>query len=102
MVTAAQQAYLTRRRHRRRAHIVGQPPAATQDAEYTYTPGIRGGLAPYTLEVVGGALPAGLAVDGETITGTPTDLGYSTAFVKVADANGVFSQKQLSFSVVPA
>ena len=101
-MVAPSRAYALRRLKRRRVHIFGQPPGAMVDAEFTYTPDIRGGLGPYTLEVVGGALPEGLYVDGETITGTPTELGSASAFVKVTDANGVFSQKQLDFAVVPA
>jgi hypothetical protein len=95
-------AYVLRRLKRRRVRIHGQPPGATQNAEFTYTPDIRGGLGPYTLAVTGGALPTGLAIDGETITGTPTVLGTTSVFVKVTDANGVFSETVLDFAVVPA
>jgi hypothetical protein len=82
-------------------HIFGEPPNATQDVAYVYTPDVRGGLGPYEFAVVGGALPDGLDVDGETIAGTPTVAGSFSAFVQVTDANGVNSQTQLDFAVVP-
>ena len=100
-MVAPSRAYALRRLKRRRVRIHGQPQGASQNVAYTYTPDIRGGLSPYTLSVVGGALPTGLAISGETITGTPTVLGSTNTFVKVTDVNGVNSQKQLNFAVVP-
>ena len=102
MGSAENRAYALRRLKRRRVHIVGQPPGMTVDEATAYTLDIRGGLAPYTLAVVGGALPEGLDIDEATIAGTPTELGSASAFIQVTDAGGVTSQKQLNFAVVPA
>ena len=101
MVDAANSVLAQRRLKRRRVRIHGQPAGMAQNVLTTYTPDIRGGLAPYTLSVVGGALPTGLANASATITGTPTVLGATDTWIKVTDANGVFSEKKLSFAVVP-
>src|SRR6185369_6455400 len=47
-----------------------------------------GGPAPFTFSVVGGALPAGLALDATgAIAGTPTALGASSFTVRATAAN---------------
>lgn len=46
---------------------------------------ISGGLPPYTVGVVKGALPPGLSSNSEGITGTPTKAGISSFTVQVTD-----------------
>jgi len=48
-----------------------------------------GGAAPYTFAVAGGALPAGLTLDGSgSLSGTPTAAGTFNFVVSATDANG--------------
>jgi 6-phosphogluconolactonase len=64
--------------------IIGQGIAQSR-ATRTY-----GGAPPYTVALIGGALPAGLALDPTTglITGTATTLGQSSFDLRVTDAVG--------------
>lgn len=47
--------------------------------------GIRGGLPPYDVSIVRGALPLGLSLNAEGILGTPTRAGSSSFTVQVTD-----------------
>lgn len=56
--------------------------------------GISGGLPPYTISVVKGALPAGLSLNSEGIVGTPTKAGNSRFTVRATDwLNSLVSKK---------
>jgi hypothetical protein len=61
---------------------------ATVDEAYTFdlTPYRSGGLSPYVWSMRTGALPAGLAIVGESIAGTPTLAGVSALSLRVTDA----------------
>ncbi|WP_316813794.1 putative Ig domain-containing protein [Pedobacter heparinus] len=65
-------------------------PGATAGAAYSQTFTGSGGTAPYTFAVTGGALPAGLSIDGATgaLTGTPTAVGTFNFTIKATDAAG--------------
>lgn len=67
--------------------ITGTPPAATQGAAYSFSFSSSGITSP-VFSVVGGSLPAGLALatDG-TLSGTPTGSGPSTFVVQAAGSN---------------
>jgi large repetitive protein len=74
------------------------PPGSTGVA-YSQTLAVVGGTAPFTWSIVTGTLPAGLALNGATITGTPTAAGVASFTVRVADSSGQTAQKALSISV---
>jgi hypothetical protein len=46
-----------------------------------------GGVAPYSFRILSGALPAGLRLSGDALTGTPTTAGTASFTVEVRDAN---------------
>jgi hypothetical protein len=46
-----------------------------------------GGKAPFTYRLIEGALPAGLQLSGNVITGTPTSAGTATFAVEILDAH---------------
>jgi hypothetical protein len=59
-----------------------------------------GGVTPYTWTLVSGALPAGLAISGAAIAGTPTTAGTFTFTLQVADAVGDVTTLAFSLTVV--
>jgi 6-phosphogluconolactonase len=60
-----------------------------------------GGAPPYTVALIGGALPAGLSIDSTgKITGTPTTLGESTFEVRITDAVGAAVSDARTLKVV--
>jgi len=78
--------------------IVGTP--------YSFTSGaVTGGILPYTVALVSGNLPAGLAAHLSsatvTITGTPTAPGTSSGMVKVSDACQKSVTAQVTITVNP-
>ncbi len=78
-------------------------PDAAVGAAYDVVLVTQGGLAPYTFELSGGSLPAGLTLTADgRITGTPTgSTGSATFTVKVTDSdspNGV-ATKELTIQV---
>lgn len=51
--------------------------------------GATGGTQPYTIEIVEGALPAGLHMNSQgKIRGKPTEVADTTVFFKVTDSAG--------------
>ncbi|MFT4112655.1 beta strand repeat-containing protein [Silvibacterium sp.] len=62
-------------------------PAGTVGTAYTGTVTATGGTAPYTCAVTSGTLPAGLALSGCSVTGTPTTAGSSAITVTVTDSS---------------
>jgi sugar lactone lactonase YvrE len=45
----------------------------------------RGGGAPYTFSITGGNLPAGLTLNGDSLTGTPTEAGLDSFTLSATD-----------------
>ena len=60
-------------------------PGGTAGVAYSAILTASGGTAPYTWSLQSGTLPAGLAISGQLITGTPTTAGTSAFTVKVTD-----------------
>jgi hypothetical protein len=60
------------------------------------------GIKPYKFEVVSGTLPAGLALTGATLTGSPTTASTSTFTIRVTDSASVSSTKNFSITIVAA
>lgn len=76
-------------------------PAAEVGVAYPDTPLVVGGLPPYTVQVTGGALPAGLDVDALTgiLFGTPTAAGVFTFDVQASDAAGAVAAGSFAVTV---
>lgn len=62
-------------------------PGATVGVPYSGAIGISGGTSPYNCTVIAGTLPAGLILNGCTVSGTPTTVGTTTLTVKVTDSS---------------
>lgn len=75
-------------------------PAGTVGTAYSSAFAATGGTAPYSWEIIAGALPLGLSLflDGR-IVGTPTLSGSSLFIVRVVDAAGVFSDATLNMTI---
>lgn len=80
-----------------------QLPEATIGAAYSASLTGQGGTAPYTFELIGGSLPAGVTLtpDG-LVSGTPTSSGDYTPIVSVVDSTGCTTSVELSLHVVCA
>jgi hypothetical protein len=63
-------------------------PAGNLNAAYSEPVTVSGGRAPLTVSLDSGALPPGLTLGGETISGTATTGGRFSFALKVTDANG--------------
>src|SRR5439155_15230945 len=74
----------------------------TVGAPYSETLAANGGTGTYTWSLRTGTLPAGLSLNGATISGTPTAAGPSTFTVQVSDGSSTPVSKQLSIAVSPA
>jgi hypothetical protein len=86
--------------------IVGLLPSGVVDSAYSATLTVRGGLPPYTIEVVS-TLPAGLSWvdngDGTlTISGTPTVTFSGSVSVEASDGTQKSVQKTLQLVVIAA
>lgn len=84
----------------------GAPPPAVVGTVYnnfTFKTNF-GGTAPYSWTKNSGALPAGLALNQDTgiLSGTPSSAGDYTFSLKVTDANGAFTTKTFTISVLAA
>jgi len=77
-------------------------PSAEADAAYSADLGIGGGTAPYTVALIGGALPAGLLTDPLGIVGTPTVTGKFLFTLEVTDNVGAFASRQFTLQAVNA
>jgi uncharacterized repeat protein (TIGR01451 family) len=77
-------------------------PASLSDATvgtlYNQTLSATGGTAAYSFSVTAGALPLGLTLSGDTITGTPTAAGTASFTVTVTDANGCTGNRAMSIT----
>lgn len=67
--------------------VITSPPAATVGTAYTGAIGITGGVAPYTCSLASGTVPAGLTLNGCTLTGTPATAGAYTLGIKALDSS---------------
>ncbi len=89
----------------------GEPPApaplsATDPGDRTATVGdpiaaitlsANGGTAPYSFSA--SALPAGLALSGDRISGTPTEVGTTTVTVTATDASGATASTEFVLTI---
>ena len=71
--------------------IVGEPYAANLFAV--------GGIQPYRWAVVAGALPDGLGLKGNVISGTPTTAGTFTFTARVTDKAGATAEQEFTITV---
>jgi hypothetical protein len=75
----------------------GSLAAGTVGMAYNAPLAATGGSGSYTYSISGA--PAGLAVSGSSITGTPTAAGNFNPVVTVRDSNGASAQKTLALSI---
>jgi MYXO-CTERM domain-containing protein len=76
-------------------------PAALVGVPYQFQLSVSGGLPPWTFSVVEGALPAGIALDGQgSLTGTATQQGLFPFTLEVKDAAGRPAQVRLVLQAV--
>ncbi|MFG0317217.1 MAG: putative Ig domain-containing protein [Planctomycetota bacterium JB042] len=59
----------------------------------------KGGVPPYAWSVVGAGLPAGLALEGSTIAGTPAAAENATITVRAVDATGETAERTIALKV---
>ncbi|MBB6096770.1 hypothetical protein HNR42_000182 [Deinobacterium chartae] len=74
------------------------PPTAYLGESYRYDIVVTGGVTPYQVRLRGGKLPAGLRLDGTTISGTPTEKGRFEFTLSVTDASLSSQVQALSIS----
>ena len=82
--------------------ISNQAPAlapATVGSAYGASLFADGGTQPYTWAIVAGALPPGLRLSGNVISGTPTTAGTFTFTARVSDNSGQQASMVLSITV---
>jgi len=79
-------------------------PLANDGAPYTASLDVNGGVAPYTLSVSKGTLPAGISLDSATgvISGRPVYLGSFPFSVSVRDASGESATTDFTITVLQA
>lgn len=82
--------------------LLALPPAIV-GTPFTAQIGASGGSGGYSFQLVGGALPAGLTLDGSTgvLDGTPRASGSFTALVNVNAAGGGEARKAVTLVVRP-
>lgn len=71
-------------------------------AAYSATLAASNGVSPYIWNISSGALPGGLTISGNKISGTPTAYGTFNFTVQVKDADGLTATAPLSIKVAPA
>jgi hypothetical protein len=59
----------------------------------------NGGVQPFTWSIVAGALPGGLSLSGNTISGTPNASGTFTFTAKVTDAHGATASEAFTITI---
>lgn len=78
-------------------------PDGTVGVAYTQTISGSGGVAPYVMSLVSGALPAGVTLTAAgVLAGTPTTAGSSTFTIRGTDANGCFAERAYTIVVAAA
>jgi len=86
------------------ASEMGLPAVSIADGvkgtSYSSAISISGGVAPYTVSVLSGALPDGLVLSSSgSLSGTPTTRGTYTFTIKVEDAQGHTTQKDYQIRI---
>jgi hypothetical protein len=80
--------------------ITESAPAFYEGVSVCFQIEVSGGTPPYTFQIVAGSLPPGMSMSSSgKITGTPTQTGYWTIWVKVTDANGCHLTQAFAISV---
>lgn len=74
-------------------------PSGLVGAAYSSSLLAIGGETPYTWSVTAGVLPAGLALNGGVLAGTPTTPGTSTFTLQVTDAKGTTATQIIALPV---
>ncbi|HEX7339127.1 MAG TPA: putative Ig domain-containing protein [Rhodanobacteraceae bacterium] len=74
-------------------------PTPTDGVPYSQTLSATGGTEPYSYSIASGALPLGLALSGDTITGTPSTAANYTVGIKVTDSTGTSTIKSYSGTI---
>ena len=81
-------------------------PNGTVGVPYSSTIGVSGGTSPYACAVTSGTLPAGLALSGCAVSGTPTTAGTVTLMVKATDsanpANTITGPETITINPAPS
>lgn len=76
-------------------------PNTTSTLVYNRTLSASGGTAPYTFAVTSGALPAGVTLSGNTLSGIPTQLGSFTFTITATDAALATGSRVYTITVSP-
>lgn len=74
-------------------------PAGKVGAAYSQAVTAAGGTPPYTFTTSAGSLPTGLALNGATISGTPTTIGSYTFTIQVADSASAKATQQFTIVI---
>jgi len=69
---------------------------------YNASLGVSGGLPPYTVSVISGALPPGLKLGSPTIIGTPQLAGNKRFTIRVTDQLGASVSKRFTLNILKA
>ena len=77
-------------------------PGGAVGTAYSQSLQATGGVSPYSWTISSGALPAGLTLVGNTISGIPTVTGTFNFTAKVTDSSGTTASAALSIVVKPA
>jgi hypothetical protein len=72
--------------------VTGLLPNGDQNISYSQTLAAAGGSGIYSWSIIGGALPTGLSLTGNTISGTPTANGTFSFTVQVNDGIGTVAR----------
>lgn len=75
------------------------PPEGEVSVAYNASLEISGGLPPYTVSVISGALPPGLSLNSSNISGTPTAAGKKSFKVQVTDRLGSSASRKFKIKV---
>ncbi|PKE29589.1 autotransporter domain-containing protein [Rahnella sp. AA] len=79
----------------------GALPEGRAGTAYRQTFGTSGGTAPYQYRI-SGVLPAGLALAGDTLSGTPAAAGNSNFTLTATDASGASGQVTYTLNIISA
>jgi uncharacterized delta-60 repeat protein len=74
-------------------------PVGGRDVPYRVSLAARGGSAPFTYSILGGELPPGITLTGDTLEGTPTLAGFFEVAIRVTDSSGATADRLFVLSV---
>ena len=74
-------------------------PGGTRGTPYSKLLRVIGGTQPYTVQMLGGKLPAGVTLSGQTVAGTPLENGSFSMIFRYTDAAGAKLEQQEGFYV---